>query len=157
MALTRVPSYLVASRNGGTVRDTVQLRFQNTAGTRVGYIQPSAAGNHTIWDDNAAGGWAFGAGNASRMYIGRSGADSIEPGTATTDCGTSTLPWNGLYAKRVRTIGSLVSALPTATSAGAGARAFVTDATLRTFDSVVVGGGANAMPVWSAGTNWRIG
>jgi hypothetical protein len=36
-------------------------------------------------------------------------------------------------------------------------RAFVTDATATTFNSVVAGGGANKVPVWSDGANWRIG
>ena len=51
----------------------------------------------------------------------------------------------------------LVSALPAAGTAGVGARHFVTDATSTTFASVVAGTGANKVPVYSDGTNWRIG
>lgn len=53
----------------------------------------------------------------------------------------------------------LVSALPAAgsTGAGSGARAFVTDATATTFASTVAGGGANSVPVYSDGTNWKVG
>lgn len=36
-------------------------------------------------------------------------------------------------------------------------RAMVSDATATTFNSVVAGGGANKVPVFSDGTNWRIG
>ena len=50
-----------------------------------------------------------------------------------------------------------VASLPAAATAGAGARAFVTDATVTIFASTVVGGGANAVPVVSNGTNWIIG
>lgn len=50
-----------------------------------------------------------------------------------------------------------VANLVAAGTAGAGARAFVTDATATTFASVVAGGGANNVPVYSDGTNWRIG
>lgn len=50
-----------------------------------------------------------------------------------------------------------VATLPAAATAGAGARAFVTDANATTFASVVAGGGANGVPVYSDGTNWRIG
>jgi hypothetical protein len=50
-----------------------------------------------------------------------------------------------------------VSGLPAAATAGAGARAFVTDATLTVFLSTVAGGGANKVPVVSDGTNWLIG
>jgi hypothetical protein len=50
-----------------------------------------------------------------------------------------------------------VTNLPSAATAGAGARSFVTDATATTFLSTVAGGGANAVPVVSDGTNWLIG
>lgn len=45
--------------------------------------------------------------------------------------------------------------LPSATVSGR--RCFVTDATATTFYSIVAGGGANYVPVFSDGTNWRIG
>lgn len=48
----------------------------------------------------------------------------------------------------------LVSELPAST---AGVRGFVTDATVTTFASVVAGGGANGVPVYFDGTDWRIG
>lgn len=64
----------------------------------------------------------------------------------------------GTYAGTAFTTGSqTVAQLPAANSAGAGARAFVTDATATTFLSTVAGGGANAVPVVSNGTNWLIG
>ena len=50
-----------------------------------------------------------------------------------------------------------VATLPSATSSGMGARSFVSDATATTFASVVAGGGANKVPVYSDGTNWKIG
>jgi hypothetical protein len=49
------------------------------------------------------------------------------------------------------------AALPSAASAGSGARAFVSDATATTFASVVAGGGPNQVPVYSDGVAWRIG
>lgn len=39
----------------------------------------------------------------------------------------------------------------------AGERAFVTDAAAAIFGNVVVGGGANGVPVYYDGTNWRVG
>lgn len=50
-----------------------------------------------------------------------------------------------------------VASLPSASTAGAGARSFVTDANATTFLSTVAGGGANKVPVVSDGTNWLIG
>lgn len=50
-----------------------------------------------------------------------------------------------------------VANLPSATTAGAGARAFVTDATSTTFNASLTGGGANSVPVFSDGTTWKVG
>lgn len=47
--------------------------------------------------------------------------------------------------------------LPVASSVGSGIKAFVLDATATTFASIVAGGGSNKVPVYSDGTNWRIG
>lgn len=50
-----------------------------------------------------------------------------------------------------------LATLPSAATAGAGARSFISDATATTFASVAVGGGSNTVPVYSDGTDWRIG
>lgn len=61
---------------------------------------------------------------------------------------------NGSY---IQTPSMTVANLASAATAGAGARAFVTDATATTFLSTVAGGGSNNVPVVSDGTNWLIG
>jgi len=50
-----------------------------------------------------------------------------------------------------------VATLPSAVTSGKGARSFVTDALLPTFGSTVAGAGAVATPVYSDGTNWKVG
>lgn len=50
-----------------------------------------------------------------------------------------------------------VAQLPSASTSGSGARAMVTDASATTFASTVTGGGSNSVPVYSDGTNWKIG
>lgn len=53
-----------------------------------------------------------------------------------------------------------VATLPSAVTALAGARSFVTDSSVvaaGNFGVTVVGGGVNSVPVYSDGTNWRIG
>jgi hypothetical protein len=50
-----------------------------------------------------------------------------------------------------------VADLPSAAGLGVGARSFATDATGPTFGSIVVGGGSTKVPVYSDGTNWRVG
>jgi hypothetical protein len=51
----------------------------------------------------------------------------------------------------------VVANLPSAVDSGVGARSFVTDATGPTFGATVVGGGAVKVPVYSDGTNWKVG
>ena len=50
-----------------------------------------------------------------------------------------------------------VATLPSAVTSGAGARSFVTDALGPTFGATVVTGGAIAVPVYSDGSNWKVG
>ena len=50
-----------------------------------------------------------------------------------------------------------VATLPSAVTSGVGARSFVTNALTPTFGSTVVGGGAVVVPVYSDGTNWKVG
>lgn len=64
---------------------------------------------------------------------------------------------NALIGASIRTAPVAVAALPSAASAGAGSRRLVNDANATTFNSTVAGGGANIVPVFSDGTNWKIG
>ena len=60
-------------------------------------------------------------------------------------------------ATALQTTPVVVASLPAAGTAGAGARAFVSDANDIVFNAVVAGTGANNLPVFSDGTDWRIG
>lgn len=60
----------------------------------------------------------------------------------------------------LKTTAVAVASLPAAALVGAGARSAVTDsnaALTAGIGAVVAGGGANIVPVFSDGTNWRIG
>jgi len=50
-----------------------------------------------------------------------------------------------------------MATLPSAVTSGKGSRSFVTDALAPTFGSTVASGGATATPVYSDGTNWKVG
>jgi len=50
-----------------------------------------------------------------------------------------------------------VANLPSAATTGVGSRAFVTDSSVSTFGSTVAGGGSTKVPVYSDGTNWKVG
>lgn len=77
---------------------------------------------------------------------------------ATVEPSTGNITGGNLITAGISKTGVFVTGnIPTAAIAGAGARAFVTDATLATFGSAYVGGAANAVPVWSDGSAWYIG
>jgi hypothetical protein len=50
-----------------------------------------------------------------------------------------------------------VANLPSAVTSGVGARAFVTDSSVSTFGTTVAAGGSTKVPVYSDGTNWKVG
>jgi hypothetical protein len=50
-----------------------------------------------------------------------------------------------------------VANLSSAVVSGVGARGFVTDSSVSTFGSTVAGGGSTKVPVYSDGTNWKVG
>ena len=52
---------------------------------------------------------------------------------------------------------TVVASLPSAVTAGVGATYFVTDSSVASFNTTVAAGGANKVPVFSDGTNWRVG
>jgi hypothetical protein len=115
--------------------------------TAVGY----AAGNSlTTGSNNTVIGYDADVSSATvsnEVTIGNSSVTSLRVPGLTLTAG---LKWinNGTQT---------VAALVAAGTAGAGARAVVTDANATTFHAIVAGGGANVVPVFSDGTNWRIG
>lgn len=84
--------------------------------------------------------------------MSRIGAGVIGAGT-----GSAASLAGQFYGATLRTGQTTVAGLPAAATAGAGARAYVTDANATTFLSTVAGGGANKVPVVSDGANWLIG
>lgn len=76
-------------------------------------------------------------------------------GTLATLAGVETLTGKTLTVPKTGV--TTVAGLPSAVTAGVSARAFVTDANSTTFAAAAVGGGANAVPVFSDGAAWRLG
>lgn len=107
-------------------------------------------------------GWTSGnltGGIDTAMHRNAAGVVEVNNGTATAyrDLKLRNLLAGGGNGSYVQTPSMTVANLATAATAGAGARAFVTDANATTFLSTVAAGGANKVPVVSDGTNWLIG
>jgi hypothetical protein len=64
---------------------------------------------------------------------------------------------NKVTTKIIRTTPVAFINLPDASTAGAGSRAFIIDASINTFASIVSGGGSYKVPVYSDGTDWLVG
>ena len=132
------------------------LNFANgyLASNLVGSASNIVNGNSNVSISTANGNITLSAvGTANVLVITGTGANIT--GTANVS-GTANV--GDLNAVGIVKTGVFATAnIPAAAIAGAGARAFVTDATLATFGSAYVGGAANAVPVWSDGTGWFIG
>ena len=65
----------------------------------------------------------------------------------------------GIVITKITTASTVytVATLPDPVVAGAGTRTFVSDSSITTFNTTVAGGGTNTVPVFSNGTNWKIG
>jgi len=100
---------------------------------------------------------AYGAtttGLTKTVNIGTAGlAGSTTTITIGSTTGTNTTTVNGVLKQQTFT----VATLPSASTSGTGARSFVTDALAPAFGATVVTGGAVAVPVYSDGTNWKVG
>lgn len=98
----------------------------------------------------------LGTNNVTRFEI-QAGGSFVPFADNTYNLGSASFRLATTHTVNVKFTPVTVSSLPAAATIGSGARAFVSDATATTFASVVAGGGANAVPVYSDGTNWRIG
>lgn len=139
------------------------LRLRSAGGINYDSFFMDASGNVTVGHPSA-GGFTTLHGSTSTFFnvggtsIAQVYSGGIRPQTDNASTlGTASQRWTEVHALRVRTHGVTVAGLTPAATAGAGARSFVTDANATTFASIVAGGGANGVPVYSDGTNWRIG
>lgn len=156
---------LAATSGGNTAVGFAALDLASSGGnnTAVGYDALGGANgsNNTAIGYDAGSSLSTGANNivigASAQASSASANNEITLGNASIT--SMRVPGLTLtFSVKYFNHGTLtVATLPAAATAGAGARAFVTDANATTFASVVAGGGANGVPVYSDGTNWRIG
>lgn len=153
-------SQQILSFNGGTLAlggniagadGVLQLGGSSSFFVLTGIV---SSGNATINNANTVGGVLDIQSQGTTAIRIAAGGGSIGIGGVTSP--TVTCDVNG----PIRTRGTTVAALPSASTAGAGARAFVTDSTQTLAAGIggtVAGSGSNSVPVYSDGANWKIG
>jgi len=99
-----------------------------------------------VFQVNQYGAAQFGSATGSISGFGTAGQVLISQGSSSYPI------WGG-----IKTPATTYSGLGSAATAGAGARGFITDSTTATFLATAAGGGSNAVPVVSNGTNWLVG
>jgi hypothetical protein len=129
------------------------LTASNSVGIGTNAGQAATGGNNTFVGASAG---ATGTNNVT------TGTNNILLGynaqaSAPTVSGEMTLGGSGIQYIRYPHSYGIVSALPSASTVGRGSRTFVTDALTPVFQATVTGGGAVFTPVYSDGTNWKVG
>lgn len=147
-------------RSGASTSDYSLQTFTGSSVTGFTGVGNSAVANTALQNSFAFGtqtnhSSAWLTNNTSRVTVDGTGHMVINTPTSGTAATCTISALNGAAPLKLGTL--TVANLPTAGTAGAGSKAFVTDATATTFASVVAGGGANNVPVYSDGTNWLIG
>ena len=138
-------------------------------------IQLATAGTATGFYGTTTNRWAFTSGGGPRLELGSAGillsninyygwASGGNPAGGSPDlalyrdsAGVVKITDGSTGTGYLKLIPTTVGALTAAATVGAGTRGFVNDANATTFASVVAGGGSNVVPVYSDGTDWRIG
>lgn len=117
-----------------------QILFTDTGGTTAKIDANSTVGNLVLGADPGN------TGASTQLKLQVDGTDGL-----IVDSSQDVSIPNGTLATKAYTVATLPAA------GTAGRRAFVTDANATTFASIVAAGGANGVPVYDDGTNWRIG
>lgn len=138
---------LLLGRNGEEASDGY---IENDGAFGLTFVAPS---NGSVVDFN----WKANDGTLHLKYQGYTNPQFSPGSDNAISLGTAAKRWSTVYSANVKLTPTAVASLPSAATLGAGAKAFVSDSNATTFAAIVVGGGANTVPVYSDGTNWRIG
>lgn len=160
-------SFSSTGNSGGTA-DTILSR-SSAATIQHGAANAASPINQTIATQGSRAGTDTNIGGANLTIQSGTGTGTGTPSTLLLKSPVATTTGTGAQTQTTGltiNVGTavltnyLVANLPAAATAGAGATAFVTDATntiIVGLGLTVVGGGSNKVPVYSDGTNWIVG
>lgn len=118
------------------------------------FVHASSSGDPKVrFTINGVTGWDMGVDNSDSDTFKWSRGTAL----GTNDMASLSTAGHFAVAGTIKTAVKTVATLGAAATVGASARSYVTDATVTTFGSIVVGGGTNTVPVYCDGTNWKIG
>lgn len=145
----------------------INLTLQND-GSGTSYINlsgPLVAYGGLRANNGTSEEWRLGGlGSAGTFGVSLAGVERLRINSQSVTIGTSSAPGvalrvGGVIAATgaIRVGSYTVATLPSASAAGAGASAYVTDSSVTTFNATVAGGGSNSIRVTSDGANWKVG
>jgi hypothetical protein len=140
---------------GGVPSSIFSALYSNTTGVGNTAIGVGALNGNTTGGSNVGLGYASGSLNTTgnnNLFVGYN-----VQGSSATVSNEITIGNSSQKVIRYPLSYSTVANLPSAATVGQAARTFVTDALAPTFGATVAGGGAVFIPVYSDGTNWKVG
>ncbi len=155
----RAGHVLTAGQNVGIGFQALRQQTTATVNVAVGYRAGTSAttgGGNVFLGADAGNSGSQRAGSFNTIAIGYQVITTKDNQCVIGNSAMTEINLPGVQRGKAYTLAGLLAVL-TASAAGAGARSFVTDANATTFASVVAGGGSNGVPVYSDGTDWRIG
>lgn len=169
-----MPQYIIdigATANDGT-GDPLRTAFNET---NLNFDQVFAAGpvlsniqiaNNTISVINTNGNLVLSTNGTGKVKVA---VDLVPNNNLVQNLGSNGQRWSTVYTQFIDVSGGITATgsvrtgvfnantVPSASTVGAGARAFVTDSTSNAWGVAYTGGGSNSVPIWSNGTNWYVG
>ena len=152
-------SLIASTSANNTAYGSTSLNATTSGGnnTAIGYQAGSVGANaNTTGSNNTYLGYqtvGSANNNTNETVIGY---NAVGLGSNTTVIGNSSTTLTKAFGVIVGT-NYTVATLPSASTSGVGARAFVTDALAPSFGLAVTGGGAVPIPVYSTGSAWNVG
>jgi hypothetical protein len=136
--------------NGATANGSAITGSYNTGvGSQVLYALTGVGANNTAIGYQAGSTLTTGGNNILIGYQAAPSAITVNNEITIGNSSNTVIRYPHTY--------STVASLPSASTVGRGSRTFVTDALTPTFQATVTGGGAVFTPIYSDGTNWKVG